>query len=116
GKAVADLRDPERHGLRDRRLRQLAVDDSLKDLLAGLAGDLGRIWQAIPEARRLHGVPLVCIYKLCKYIYRWAGERNRRRRCAPMPPLWSRRAPACTAVWRRGVSRSSWIGRWRARG
>jgi hypothetical protein len=47
GKAVANLRDPERHRLRDRRPRQPAIDDALKDLFACPAGDLDRGWQAL---------------------------------------------------------------------
>jgi hypothetical protein len=39
GEAVADLRDPEGDGLKDRRLRQLVVNDCLQDLPARLTGD-----------------------------------------------------------------------------
>src|SRR5215831_20315656 len=63
GEAIADFGDPERHGLRDGRLRQLAGDDGLQDLLARLASDLGRGRQAVFEAsRRLHVRWSYCMY------------------------------------------------------
>src|SRR6516164_9835112 len=48
---VADLDQPERQGTRDRRVRQVSLDDGLQDLPAGQLGDLRRLRYAVPMNR-----------------------------------------------------------------
>ena len=54
--AVADLDQPECQGLRDRRMRQAALDDRLQDLFAGQSRDLLGISHTVPMSREsIHG-------------------------------------------------------------
>src|SRR5476649_110051 len=65
GEALAHLDDPERHRFRDRRLRQRAVDDRLKNLAAAFASELVGPRETIIESRHLI---FPCIYIYCIYI------------------------------------------------
>lgn len=61
GGSVREYIDPERHGLGDRRLRQFAVNDRLKDLSAGHASHFGHCRLAVFISAIIKTLP--CTYK-----------------------------------------------------